>query len=135
MTTNMIKLIISILIAGLISCNLPSDSHKLDCSKFKDGVFHTKIDTPFYRGEITRKGDLQIEKDLTTGKSYPLKVRWINDCTYSLTYVPQEDTLMNYLKGRELIVEITKISGDTVFTQSHIPGINFKAEIKMIKVK
>jgi len=129
------KIIPLILFAGLISCSLTPSSLKLNCSKLKEGVFLTKIDTPYYRGEITRKGNIQIEKNLETGVSATVRIRWINDCKYSLTNISQTDSSSHYLKNKELIVEITKISGDTIYTVSHIPGLDFKAEIKMIKIK
>lgn len=120
----------------VIGCNSTTKPHKLDCSKFRDGVFLTQIDTPYYyRGEITRKGNTQIEKNLETGATATLEVKWINDCTYALTFISEADSSLNYLKNKSLTVEITNISGDTVYTVSHIPGINFNPEIKMIKIR
>ena len=125
----------AIIFVIMIGCNSTTKSHKLDCSKFRDGVFLTKIDTPYYKGEITRKGNTQIEKNLETGATATLEVKWIDDCTYLLTPVSETDSSLNYLKNKSLTVEIIKIAGDTVYTVSYIPGINFNPEIKMIKIR
>ena len=125
----------AIILFIMIGCDSTPKSLKLDCSKLRDGVFLTEIDTPYYKGEITRKGNTQIEKNLETGATATLEVKWIDDCTYMLTPVSETDSSLNYLKNKSLTVEITKVAGDTVYTLSYIPGINFKPEIKMIKIR
>lgn len=132
---NMRISISAIILVIMIGCNSTTKSPKLDCLKLRDGVFLTEIDTPNYKGEITRKGNTQIEKNLQTGASATLEVKWINDCTYLLTPVSETDSSLNYLKNKSLTVEITRVSGDTVYTVSHIPGINVNPEIKMIKIR
>lgn len=132
---NMRISISAIIFVIMIGCSSTTKSRKLDCSKFRDGVFLTKIDTPYYKGEITRKGNIQIEKNLETGATATLEVKWIDDCTYLLTPVSETDSSLNYLKNKSLTVEIIKIAGDTVYTVSYIPGINFNPEIKMIKIR
>ena len=119
----------------MLGCNSTANSHKLDCAKLRDGVFLTQTDTPYYKGEITRKGNTQIEKNLETGASATMEVKWINDCTYSLTVIGELDSSLNYLTNKSLTVEIIKISGDTVYTLNHIPGNRFSPEIKMIKIR
>lgn len=106
----------------------PSKDQSLDCSKLKAGVFIVQNDTPYIESEITRKGNLQIEKNLIDGSSDSVIIDWINDCTYTL--INKRGT-----NSEKLTVEIIKIVDDTILMRGSYLNIAYKPEMKMIKIK
>ena len=113
---------------GCNQSHSPSKDQGLDCSKLKTGVFIVQNNTPYIKSEITRKGNLQIEKNLIDGSSDSVKIDWINDCIYTL--VNKRST-----NSEKLTVEIIKIVDDTILMRGSYPNIAYKPEMKMIKIR
>ena len=72
----------------LICClsTIVSQAQTLDCQSFRDGTFELMSD--YGRVYIIeRKGDTQIEHDITDDYKIEFKVKWLDDCTYQLSFV------------------------------------------------
>jgi hypothetical protein len=69
-------------------------AQSLDCKKFKDGNF--KMQTNGFVSFIERKGDMQTETTPSRPDTYYFKVKWLDDCTYTL--MPTKKTLKKLFK-------------------------------------
>jgi hypothetical protein len=70
------------------------ESCKSDCLKFHEGDFkdiNQKTGTTF----ITRKDNIQTERNHEFGYSVKLSVKWINDCTYSTKFLEVTENRAN----------------------------------------
>ncbi len=76
-----------------------SSAQKPECKKWKNGEFYM-LTKEGDRIEIVRQGNKQVEYDVKTGTKMPLKVKWLNTCTYQL--LPWKKT-----KGDNLIITVT----------------------------
>ena len=83
---------------------------EMDCKKFKEGTFKTIQGNGFPETTIRRKGNIQKEKTQGKKGTSELTVKWIDDCTYTLT--PTEKTLKKsptLPKNMVLTVKITEV--------------------------
>jgi len=101
---------------------------RLDCSKFRVGRFILISDNPVMKGEIIRKGDTQIIKDLFKNSETLETIKWLSDCKYKIEEKEKPES-------RWLTVEIIKIVGDTAYLQGSYPNIDNKPVLKIFKVK
>ena len=90
-----------------------------DCQKFKNGSF--KMESNGITSFIKRKGNRQSETSPTRTGAYHFKVRWINDCTYTL--VPTKATLKEPLfrklpKNAMLTVTIIEVKENSYIQTS-----------------
>ncbi len=101
------------------------------CRQFRDGTFRMPADSIMPETIITRKGAKQTE---IADKKTPIEsvVKWIDDCTYTLTPTPQTIALIHGLpKGCFLTVKIIDIKGDMLVQESKW---NFYREVFTTKV-
>ncbi|CAN5533844.1 hypothetical protein BH10BAC1_BH10BAC1_20840 [soil metagenome] len=95
-------------ILAFIIITATSYSQTMDCKKFKDGTFKTLPQNEIPETTIVRKGDIQKEKTQGKKGTSEFKVKWIDDCTYTLT--PTEKTLKKSPElPKNLILTITII--------------------------
>jgi hypothetical protein len=111
-----------------------SFSQNLTCEDFKEGVFVTSSDEPAkIEYEITRKGNEQVEVLNYIAKDYEkfldsksrkvyAKIKWINDCSYNLTFDTTKgtpDEISKYINENGGVnTEIIKIEGRCFFYKS-----------------
>jgi len=114
------------IIFGLFLIGLSSCSQELKCTDFKKGTFIVPSDTEEtapYR--IIRNDTLQTEIDSEGVKRYS-KLKWINDCSYIITYNADKMQLNDFQKEVNnvggIIVKVTKIEGNCFYYTSNIKG-------------
>src|SRR5438045_7746793 len=83
----MLSLKLTQLLYVLILCPFITFSQNpISCKDLHNGQFYFYSQSSPARLIYSRKQEVQIEKDLTTGDSTFWEVEWLNDCTYSLQY-------------------------------------------------
>lgn len=108
----------------------------MDCKKFKDGTFKTLPQDGAPVTTIVRKGDIQKEKTQGKRGSSELIVKWIDDCTYTLT--PTEKTLKKspgLPKNMILTVEITEVKEHSYMQTTTCNVFDFKLSFEIFKIK
>jgi hypothetical protein len=100
----------------------------LNCSEFRNGRFILINEDPLMKGEIIRKGNTQIIKNLITNTETVETIRWLSDCVYVIDEKEKPDSV-------KLSVEIIKITGDTAYIQGSYPNIKYKPVLKIVRVK
>lgn len=105
---------------------LTSCSQELKCNDFKNGNFIVPNDTEGtipYR--IIRNDTLQTEIDSEGVKRYS-KIKWLDDCSYVVTYNAQKMQLSNFQKDVNnvggVIVKVTKIEDNFFYYTSNVKG-------------
>lgn len=105
---------------------------KLDCRKFRDGLFITQSEVS---GKITisRHGNLQTETT-TKGVKMILVVHWLNDCSYTLK--PTAETIAKYKipAGALLTVVITRVGPKSYFQVTTSNLNDRKAGSELVKI-
>ena len=98
----------------------------LDCSAFKNGKFRSKLSGRDY--VIERFGAIQKEYFVNTGDTTVevLKVKWLDDCTYTLT--PTEETRIKSMVPKGAVVTVSIIS-TTANSYTQTSKANFSKEI------
>ncbi|WP_431166930.1 hypothetical protein [Tenacibaculum halocynthiae] len=115
-----IKYSFLLLISFFSSCS------SIKCNDFKKGSFIVPSDTEGttpYR--IIRNDTLQTEIDSEGTKRYS-KLKWINDCSYTIFYDGNKKPLTDFQKEVNnvggIIVKVTKIEGNCFYYTSNIKG-------------
>jgi len=121
----------------LIACK--SHAQEFSCINFKTGRFETYVNDKF-SSKVVRSKKFQKEYTPKTGVKVKLKVEWIDDCTYKLTFVKANKKFYKNRNGKkvfpELIVRI--IDGNEteyIFVSSFIGVKDFIHKAKAIKIK
>ena len=101
-----------------------------DCKKFKNGTFICKSEGN--TDIIKRSGALQLEYFNGSKTPSHYTVKWLDDCTYTLT--PQADVFVeskNLPRNIVFTVRIIKTSGDsyTQTTTNNVTNYTFTAEM------
>lgn len=108
----------------------------MDCKKFKEGTFKTLPQDGVPETTIVRKGNLQKEKTQGKKGSSELTVKWIDDCTYTLT--PTEKTLKKspaLPKNMVLTVTITEVREHSYLQTTTSNFSDFKLTFEIFKIK
>ncbi|MEI9947213.1 MAG: hypothetical protein WDN26_23730 [Chitinophagaceae bacterium] len=112
----------------VISCFLFSCGGKkpyVDCRYFWTGKFrlNSKLDTTVYI--IERNHSIQMETDSKTGKTIPVKIKWLDDCTFELE--AKKEKIDTALAFENLVVKSEIVSGnkDYYIFESRTPGYDF----------
>jgi hypothetical protein len=76
------------LLIALLFITITSALAQEGCAKFRTGIF--KVTDPKSKQVciITRSGDTQIEKMEESDDTYDFDVKWLDDCTYTVTPTP-----------------------------------------------
>ncbi|MEP5339450.1 MAG: hypothetical protein ABJL44_14360 [Algibacter sp.] len=125
------KLLISLLFLFIICAELSGQNSfaevkKMNCVDFKTGKFEV-VDTSLNHHIIfERNKDFQIEKNQNSGAVTKCKVKWINNCTYVLTYLETEEKQAQEFIGKTLTVTITKIEGVKYYFDAFLNGNEIK---------
>lgn len=108
-----IKLLIALLLITITSAFAQEG-----CSKFRTGVF--KVTDPKSKQVciITRDGDTQTEKMEESEEVYDFDVKWLDDCTYTVTPTPGSVAKNKDLsKAGTMTVTISKVK-DSSYVQN-----------------
>ncbi len=124
-----------LLLGLLMIFSLNLCAQELDCSKFKNGKF--RIDSEFI-GEmiIERKGNKQIEHLITIDKKSTFKVKWIDECTYTLKLKNQAKDQLGAEMPKDfyLIVEIIETKENSYVTSTTSNYSNVPVIIELFKI-
>ncbi|MGV3459625.1 MAG: hypothetical protein ACO1N9_04130 [Flavobacterium sp.] len=88
------------------------------CAKFRTGTF--KVTDPKSKQVciITRTGDTQTEKMVESDETYDFDVKWLDDCTYTVTPTPASVAKNKDLsKAGTMTVTMTKVK-DSSYVQN-----------------
>jgi virulence-associated protein VapD len=122
---------LSILLAVLLLSTANAQNN--DCKNFKTGKF--KITANGSTVYIDRTKETQIET-VDDGTRIILKIKWIDDCTYTLQFVKYASNPNNMPLDTEMIltVKITSISKESYFQETTSDKFKevFKSEVKKL---
>lgn len=108
----------------------------MDCKKFKEGTFKTLPQDDAPETTIVRKGNIQKEKTKGKKGTSELIVKWIDDCTYTLT--PTEKTLKKspgLPENMVLTVTITEVREHSYMQTTTCNVFDFKVSFEIFKIK
>ena len=125
-----------LLIISLLTCLL-SSAQELSCVDFKTGTF-LNIEEGGSSTQIVRTKKIQIEKE--DAIKVKLKVDWINDCSYKLTFVKGNKAWYDKMGDFGQIPEITVriiATEENSYTQesTSVGNQSFVYTSKMVKIK
>ena len=124
-----------ILLLSFTSYAFSQTEETCDCQKFKNGTFIIE-DGASEDYTIIRKGRKQIEIGESSGFKGVFKVKWIDDCTYTLRLKKIIKNPANevYSKSMVVTVRIISCSGNTYVHESSVNGV-LRYTSTMVKVK
>lgn len=114
-----------------------------ECKKFKKGKF---LQEGKENIKIKRGAKYQVEIDGNSGIKSKFRIKWVNDCEYSLTLIESNDVeTTNLFLNNPMYVKIKSIEGnkytyvleasyDVIVSDIRKKGV-FKQEASLIKVK
>ncbi len=125
-----------LLIISLMTCLL-SSAQELSCLDFKTGTF-LNIEDGESSTKIVRTKKIQIEKNGDI--RLKLKVEWINDCSYKLTFIKGNkawlDTMGDFGQIPDITVRIIRTEDNSYTQESTFVGNqSFVYTSKMVKIK
>lgn len=105
---------------------LMSRGQNPDCKDYHNGTFKL-IDSVNNREYLIQRGnDMQVEINLHTGDTTKFRVDWADECKYYLTIIDGKEDIMDFYKGKKLIIEIAEVYED---------GYKFSAQMEGYKPK
>lgn len=107
----------NLLLLVLICLSTFSFGQENECEKFKNGKFKI-VDTKVGNSIIERKGSNQIEYGERSDLKLKFKVRWLNDCTYTLELkkVLENPNNIEFPEGMILTVKIIETRENSTFS-------------------
>lgn len=106
-----------------------------ECSKYKNGKF--KIVTHNVITSIIERTETKQIESSGDGKTiFELKVKWLNECTYSLEFVKflENPNNIEFPKGLVLTVEIIETKNNSYIQKSSSNLFDMVLESEMIKI-
>jgi len=108
------------LIAGILICiSFVAFGQETECDKFKNGKFEI-IDTTLGNSIIERKGSKQIEYGKRSKLKLEFKVKWLNDCSYTLELkkILENPNNIEFPEGMILTIEIIETKENSYIQKS-----------------
>ncbi len=107
-----------------------------ECKKFKNGKYMI-IDTETGNSIIERKGSKQIEYGEGSGLKLKFKVKWIDDCTYTLELkkVLENQKKIELPEGMILTVEIIETKEKSYIQKSSSNLYDMVLKSELIKIE
>ena len=100
----------------LLLCYCGEAQTKLNCKEIHEGVFYNYPKNSADQFVDTREGDYVHENNLATGDTSLWKIKWNDDCTYTLTLVDlngkSEQQSRDAMKKHKLVFTIDKLTDD-----------------------
>lgn len=116
----------TILLTTMLLFALMSRGQNPDCKDYHNGTFKL-IDSVNNREYLIQRGnDMQVEINLHTGDTTKFRVDWADECKYYLTIIDGKEDIMDFYKGKKLIIEIAEVYED---------GYKFSAQMEGYKPK
>jgi len=108
----------------------------IDCEKFKDGKFKI-LDEEYGTYYLERKGSKQIEYSEGTRRKVEMKVKWINDCIYTLELVKVLENPDSIFFDTDMIltIKIIEVKDNSYIQQTTAENVDFMMESEVIKVE
>jgi hypothetical protein len=103
------------------SCATRKECH---CATFKNGKYLIGEETPSTDYYIVRNDSIQKEIDVKKGEINLFNIIWISDCKYILTMKEGNQQLMNFYKGKQLVITLIETYPD---------GYKYSAEMNGMK--
>jgi hypothetical protein len=103
-----------------------------DCLKFKEGTF-TFEEYPHNTLIVTRTKSKQVEHETFEDLKLKFKVKWIDECTYILTYLGANKVYPGSKKGDTMTIKIVKTEGNKYWYEAEHKGEMIPGE--MIKIE
>jgi hypothetical protein len=107
-----------------------------ECKKFKNGKFKI-VDTEVGNSIIERKGSKQIEYGEGSKMKLKFKVKWLDDCTYTLELkkVLENPNKIKLPEGMILTVEIIETKEKSYIQKSSSNLYDMVLESELIKIE
>ncbi len=100
------------------------------CEKFKSGLY--KYRHVLYQDfKIKRKR--KIQREITKQEKQIYDIKWLNDCTYVLTYKRMTEKRLKHLIGKEIHVEIIDILDNGDYLYRSKPNFEEKIDYGVIQ--
>lgn len=129
MRIKFIFFLLSLIITGV-------QGQQFNCSNFKVGSY-VNMEDGEVKSKIIRNKKFQLEENGAV--KIKLKIKWIDDCTYELTFVEGNDAwwsmVGNNYNAEKLIVRITATDENSYVQESHKVGSDFIYRSVMVKVQ
>ena len=111
-------------------------AQELDCKKFRNGKFKIESEQ-FGDSLIERKGSKQIEYGQDGKVKVQFKVKWIDDCTYTLQIkkVIENKDNIPFDKNMILTVEIIEVNEHSYRQRSTSNLYDFEVESEVLKIE
>ncbi len=107
-----------------------------DCSEFKTGTFKL-LDASVPNYLIVRNDSIQTETAKSSIVSTDFYIRWVDDCSYELTYKKMHNRPSSIKlpdKPIKLFVRIYKVSGDTCWVETRANTSDYVSKQRMVKI-
>ncbi len=126
----------ALFLAILIIISTVTFGQNPDCKQFRNGVFKI-VDKKTGTTIITRKGSKQIEYNKKFQVKFKFKVKWIDNCTYTLKLkrILEDANHIGYPESQILTVRIIGTKEDSYIqrTTSNLVDFVYKSELFRIK--
>jgi hypothetical protein len=111
----------------LTACN--SGRKDRDCLRFRAGEFYLSNKQNGHSYKIVRNDVNQLETDETTGRTSIFTIKWLDPCTYQLTFVSGKtasgDTIWVDPRLRATTTRILNVGKNYYVFETAVTGINF----------
>jgi len=132
---NLILTFVLVLLSVVTYAQKKDHPQPTDCQKFKNGTFKI-VDEKLGNFTITRYGNKQTETKEGENESFTFFVKWINDCTYTLTADSAFHKKFPDMPANALLtVTIIKTTSKSYTQRSTSNFSDLVAECEMVKVK
>ena len=126
----------NVILFALICFSTIAHGQMNDCEKFKNGKFKI-VDAEVGHSIITRKGSKQIEYGEGSELKIEFKVKWLDECTYTLELkkVLENPNQIELPEGMILTVEIIETKENSYVQRSTSNLYDMVLESELIKIE
>ena len=116
-------LAILLTITAFIFLSYTSDKKNDKCRDIHKGQFYFYPKSSNKKYKIIRDGITQKEINLNSGDTSVSSIRWIDDCTYSLTHIPGGPKMPDNIKRPEIYIQFLRITADYYLLKACIDSL------------
>lgn len=120
-----LKFILYPLSIGLLSFSFDNEND-LECKKFHIGKFEIIDNKINHHVIFERDTEFQIETNQNSGAITKCKIKWLDDCTYVLTYLESNEEAAKKFIGKTLTVTITESNDSKYYFDALLEGLESK---------
>ncbi len=111
-------LILTISMIFIVNVN----SQNFGCETFHTGKYKLIDSKNGINNRIERTATKQTETDLNTGKYIVFTIKWTSSCEYELTVLEGTSEMVNFFRGKTLMIQIIETFSDGYRFEGHIKG-------------